>query len=146
MWPAIVMVHIVCLSVCHMRISVKLSEIDVWLLGNTKRNPCSLIQNLPLDLRLKVLFHHFWCFSVAFSDKLYTVAPIRAARHWEKPRHGEIQLGVSGSDFAQNIKELYFLPRIGEQILKLGTPGDHCKMYTVVTQVGLSQNVVAQGP
>jgi len=40
-----------------------------------------------------------------------------AARYGEKPRHGEIQLGVSGSNFAQNVKELYFLLRAGGQIL-----------------------------
>jgi len=42
MWrPAIVIVCTVHLSVCHMRISPKLSEIDVWLLGNSNRNPGS---------------------------------------------------------------------------------------------------------
>jgi len=65
------MVRIVCLSVCRMRISLKLSEIDVWLLGNSNRNPGFPIQNLPSDLRLEVQFCHFRCFWVAFSDKLY---------------------------------------------------------------------------
>jgi len=38
MWrPAIVMVRVVRLSVCHTRISPKLSEIDIWLLGNSNR-------------------------------------------------------------------------------------------------------------
>jgi len=33
------MVDVVRPSVCHMRISPKLSEIDLWLLGNSNRNP-----------------------------------------------------------------------------------------------------------
>jgi len=36
----------VCPSVCHTRISPKLSEIDAWLLGNSNRNPGFPIQNL----------------------------------------------------------------------------------------------------
>jgi len=39
MWgPAIVMVRVVPPSICHTRISPKLSETDVWLLGNSNRN------------------------------------------------------------------------------------------------------------
>jgi len=59
MWqPAIVMVHVVT------RISPKLSEIDIWLLGNSNRKLGFLIQNLPSDLRSEVQFHHFGCFQV----------------------------------------------------------------------------------
>jgi len=43
-----------CQSVCHMRISPKLSEIDVWLLGNLNRNVGFPIQSLPSDSRLEV--------------------------------------------------------------------------------------------
>jgi len=73
MWgPAIAMVRIVRPSVCHTRISLKLiSEIDVWLLGNSNRNAGFPIQNLPSDSRSEVRFRHFGCFPVAFSDKLY---------------------------------------------------------------------------
>jgi len=53
------------------RISPKLSEMDVWLLGNSNRNPGFPIQNLPSDSQSEVRFHHFGCFRVAFSDKLY---------------------------------------------------------------------------
>jgi len=76
MWgPAIEVVVVVCLcvcpSVCHMQISPQLSEIDVWLLGNSNRNPGFPIQNLPSDLRSEVRFCHFGFFRVAFFDKLY---------------------------------------------------------------------------
>jgi len=67
MWePATVMLHHVCLCVCHMQTSPKLSEIDVWLLGNLNRNLGVLIQNLPPDSRSEVRFCHFGCFRVAF--------------------------------------------------------------------------------
>jgi len=45
-----------------MRMSPKLSKIDVWLLRNSNRKPVFPIQNLPLDSRLEVRFHHFGCF------------------------------------------------------------------------------------
>jgi len=49
--PAIVMVTLsVHLCVCHMQVSMKLSKINVWLLGNSNRNPGFPIQNLPSDL------------------------------------------------------------------------------------------------
>jgi len=68
MWGlAIVMVHVVCLSVCHACISLKLSEIDVWLLGNSNMNVGFPIQNLPSYSWLKVRFHHFGCFQVGTS-------------------------------------------------------------------------------
>jgi len=66
-WPAIVVVCVVRLSVCHMWISAKVSEIDVWLLGNTNRNLGFPIQNLPSDLRSDVQFRHFGCFQVGTS-------------------------------------------------------------------------------
>jgi len=53
-------------SVCHTRISLKLSEIDVWLLGNSNRNPVFPVQSLPSDTRLEVQFRHSGCFWVAF--------------------------------------------------------------------------------
>jgi len=65
------MVYVVRPSVCRTRISPKLSEIDVWLLGNSNGNLGFLIPNLPLDSRSVVRFRHFGCFRVAFSDKLY---------------------------------------------------------------------------
>jgi len=40
-----------CLSVCHTWISPKQSEIDIWLLGNSNRNPGFPIQNLIRDLK-----------------------------------------------------------------------------------------------
>jgi len=33
MWPAMIMVHVICLDVCLTQISPKLSEIDIWLLA-----------------------------------------------------------------------------------------------------------------
>jgi len=73
MWgPAIVIVRVcrpsVCLSVCRTRISPKLSEIDVSLLGNSNRNPDFAIQNLPSDSRSGVRFRHFGCFWVGTSS------------------------------------------------------------------------------
>jgi len=65
--PAIVMVRIVRLSVCCMRISPKLSKIDLWLLLNVNRNLGFPIQNLPSDLRSEVQFCHFGCFQVGTS-------------------------------------------------------------------------------
>jgi len=59
-----------CLSVCHTLISLKLSEIDIWLLGNSIRNPGFPIQNLPSDSQSEVRFRHFGYFRVAFFDKL----------------------------------------------------------------------------
>jgi len=64
-----------------MRISPKLSEIAVWLLGNSDRNRGFPILNLPLDLQLEVRLRNFGCFWVSFSDKLYrkdgtTLGPI----------------------------------------------------------------------
>jgi len=52
------------LSVCHTRISPKLSEIDVWLLENSNRNLGFPIQNLPSEVR----FGHFGCFLVGTSS------------------------------------------------------------------------------
>jgi len=71
MWgPAMVVVHVVhlsvCLSVCHMQISQKLSEIDLWLLGNLNRSPGFSIQCLLSDSRSQVRFRHCCCFRVAF--------------------------------------------------------------------------------
>jgi len=54
----------VCLSVCRKWISLTLSEIDVWLLGNMSRKPGCLFQNLSSDLQLEVHFCHFGCFPV----------------------------------------------------------------------------------
>jgi len=65
------MFHVVRLSVRHMRISLKLREIDLWLLGYLNRNLGFLIQNLPSDLRSEVWFCNFECFQVTFSDKLH---------------------------------------------------------------------------
>jgi len=59
-----------CPSVCHTRISPKLSEIDVWLLWNSVKNLGFLIQNLPLDLQVEVWFRHFGCFCVGTSSVL----------------------------------------------------------------------------
>jgi len=53
-------------SVCHMRISLILSEIDVWLLENSNRNLGFPIQNLPPDLRSEVRLRHFACFPGRF--------------------------------------------------------------------------------
>jgi len=47
----------VCLSVT--REYPKLSEIDIWLLRNSNRNPGFPIQNLPSDSRSEVRFRHF---------------------------------------------------------------------------------------
>jgi len=73
--PVIVIVFVVRppvrLSFCHTRISSKLSEIDIWLLENSNRNPGFPIQKLPSDLRSEIQFRHFGCFRVAVSDKLY---------------------------------------------------------------------------
>jgi len=73
MWgPAIVMVptcQSVRLSVCHIQISPELSVIDVWLLGNSYRNPGFPIQNLPSDSRSEVLFRVFPCWHFAHSDR-----------------------------------------------------------------------------
>jgi len=67
-----VVVIVVRPSVCHTRTSPKLSEIDVWLLGNSNRNLGFEIQNLPSDSRSEVIrLRHFGCFRVAFSDKPY---------------------------------------------------------------------------
>jgi len=63
--PVLIMVHVVS------RISQKLSDIDVQLLGNSNRNLGFPIQNLPPDSRLEVRFRHFGCFRVAFSNKPY---------------------------------------------------------------------------
>jgi len=56
--PAMVMVRVVrpyvCLFICHMQISPKLGEIDVWLLGN--RLPDS---SPAIDSRSQVRLHHF---------------------------------------------------------------------------------------
>jgi len=56
--PDKVIVRVVCssvrLSVYHARISPKLSEIDVWLLGSSNRKP---------DVR----FRHFGCFRIGTS-------------------------------------------------------------------------------
>jgi len=54
--PAIVMVHVVCSSVCHIRVSPKLSKIDVWLLGKLNRNLGFPVQNLPPDSQSEVQF------------------------------------------------------------------------------------------
>jgi len=45
----------------------KLSEIDVWLLGNSNRNPGFPIQNLPSYSRSEVRFRHFGCLRVGIS-------------------------------------------------------------------------------
>jgi len=60
-------------SVCvsNANISETISDIDVWLLGNSNRNPGFPIQNLPSDSRSEVRFRNFRCFRVAFSDELY---------------------------------------------------------------------------
>jgi len=58
-------------SVAHKRISPKLSQIDVRLLGNWNRNPGFLIQNLLSYSRSETWFRHFGRFRVVFSDKLY---------------------------------------------------------------------------
>jgi len=48
MWgPAVVIVHVVHLSVCHTRMSPKLSETNLCLLGNSNRKPGFPIQNSP---------------------------------------------------------------------------------------------------
>jgi len=49
----------VSLSVCHMRISPKLSEIDLWLIENANRNLGFPIQNLPTNSRSEVRLRHF---------------------------------------------------------------------------------------
>jgi len=68
MWgPATVMVRNVRLSVCHTRIYPILSEIDVWLLGNSTRKSGFPIQNMPSDSRSEARFRHFECFRVAIS-------------------------------------------------------------------------------
>jgi len=53
-----------CPFVCHTQMSPKLSEIDVWLLGNSNRNLGFPIQNLPPDSRSEVPFCYFGCFGV----------------------------------------------------------------------------------
>jgi len=53
------MVRAVRLSNCHMLISPKLIETDIWLLENRNRNPRFAIQNLPPDSRSEVRFRHF---------------------------------------------------------------------------------------
>jgi len=115
MWgPAVVMIHDVCLSVhsfvcpsvCHVQISLKLSEIDVWLLRNWNRKPGFPIQNLPSDSRLEELFRHFGCFRVAFSVKLHTVVPVHTARHGENHNMGKSSWVYPGWTFAQKVKEL----------------------------------------
>jgi len=62
--PAIVIVRVVCPSVCHTHTSPKLCEIDVWLLGNSNRNPGFPIQNLPSASWSEVRFRHVRCFRV----------------------------------------------------------------------------------
>jgi len=68
--PAIVMVH-ACLfvrsSVCLSCPYIFETEIDVWLLGNSNRNPGFPVQNLPSDSRSEVRFCHFGCFRVGTS-------------------------------------------------------------------------------
>jgi len=50
MWgPAIVMVHVVCPSDCHTRISLTSNEIDLWLLWYGNRNLDFMVQNLLSD-------------------------------------------------------------------------------------------------
>jgi len=62
MWGAAgVMVRVDCPS--HVNI-YNLSEIDVWLLGNSNRNLDFLIPNLPSDSRSEVRFRHYRCFWV----------------------------------------------------------------------------------
>jgi len=68
MWgPAVVVVCVVCLSVCHTHISPKLSEIDVWLLGNSNKKPGFPVENLPSGSWLEVQFCQFGCFRVGTS-------------------------------------------------------------------------------
>jgi len=50
------MIRVVRLSVCHMRISPKLSEIDPRLLGNSNMKPDFPIQNLSSDSQSEVQF------------------------------------------------------------------------------------------
>jgi len=65
MWgPAIVMVSVVCLSVCLSHANISETKQSVWLLGNSNRKPDFPIQNLPSDLRSEVRFRHFGCFRV----------------------------------------------------------------------------------
>jgi len=80
--PAIVIVRVVCPSVCLSH--AKLIEIDVWLLGNTNSNRGFSIQNLVSDLRPEVQFRQFERLLVVASptetDVLNTVS---SAEYWE---------------------------------------------------------------
>jgi len=80
MWgPAIVMVRVDRLSVCHARISPKLRKIDIWLLGNSNRKAGFPIQNLPSflqDLRSEIRFRHFGCFRVGTSPIQTEMGPL----------------------------------------------------------------------
>jgi len=68
---------------CHMRLSPKLSQTDVWLLGDSNRNPGFSIQNLPSDSRSEVRFCHlFLVFSVrhfAHCDRNLELGLVNAA-------------------------------------------------------------------
>jgi len=66
--PAIVMVRVVRMSVCHTRVSPKLSEIGVWLPGNSNKNPGFPIHDQPSDSRSEVQFLHFVRFRVGISS------------------------------------------------------------------------------
>jgi len=65
--PAIVMVRVVCLSLCVSHANVFETKMDIWLLGNSNRNLGFPIQDLSSDLRAKVRFRHFGCFRVGTS-------------------------------------------------------------------------------
>jgi len=53
----------ICLSVTHEYL--KLNGIDVWLRGNSNKNPGFPIQNLPSDSRLEVRFWLWFRFGVS---------------------------------------------------------------------------------
>jgi len=57
-------VCVVCPSLCTSVSHANESEIDLWLLWNSDRNPGFPIQNLPSDSQSEVRFRHFGCFRV----------------------------------------------------------------------------------
>jgi len=81
----IVMVCVVRLIVCYTRISLRLSEIDIWLLGTSNREPGFRIQNLPLDSRSEVQFRHFGCFRVGGSVGTVTTLGTEAGQLSSRP-------------------------------------------------------------
>jgi len=105
-----------CLSVCHMRISPKLSEIDIWLLGNSNRKPRFPIQNLSSDSRSGVPFCQFGRFWVAGHRSGSAIVTSHSRRYlvfysvpvWRLPVEAHLNSDLSGIWIRAHYQRLFY--------------------------------------